>query len=369
MEWRMSEDPAGLYARLDVDPAAPPEAIAAAFRRMARVLHPDVVETGDAEAFIRVKEAYDVLGDVDRRAAYDRNAHAAAATEPVVTSAATEPVTRFPRLSDLPVALWGGLGSLACLAAVMAMVQFARSPPPSAPPVARPFAPSVPAATTPARAPAAAAMPTGGSATHFVVPASGAAVLWRHDAVRDVYLPGGQLDAFSPVQAVGLVPQHGLVEIRLADGSSGFVDAARLAPGDGMAAHRAYCAYNAGPSPQNGELLDRHGVGTEQLRIANRSVQPAVVKLRDASGRATVTVFVAPGSSTLVAELPDGSYRPEFAIGELWSRACHDFAAGMRAQRFDSYASLSALSPLVIPPDLSVAPAPVDIPDAAFERE
>jgi hypothetical protein len=41
----------------------------------------------------------------------------------------------------------------------------------------------------------------------------------------------------------------------------------------------------------------------------------------------------------------------------------------MRALRFADYAPLSALSPLVVPPALSDAPPPEDIPDAEFERE
>jgi hypothetical protein len=80
-------------------------------------------------------------------------------------------------------------------------------------------------------------------------------------------------------------------------------------------------------------------------------------------------VFVAPGGDARLANLPEGRYRPEFAIGEFWSRACHDFAAGVRAQRFADYAPLSNFGSLIIPPDPSAAAAPVDIPDAAFERE
>jgi hypothetical protein len=351
-----------------VDPAAPPEAIVAAFRGMARVLHPDVVGTGNAEAFMRVKAAYDVLGDADRRAAYDRAARAAAIAEPVAPPPA-EPVTRGPRLSDLPIALWAGLGSVAFIATVMALVQFTRAPPPPLPPVARPYAPSVPEPEVPARAPPAAAVPATGAATHYVVPAGGAAVLWQRGRSRDSYIPMGELPAFSPVQAVGLVALHGLVEIRLTDGSSGFVDAVRLTPGDAATAHRAYCAYNAGPMPENGEVLAHRGSGPAHVQISNRAGAPAVVKLRDASGKSAATVFVAPDSTMIVANLPDGPYQPEFAIGELWSRACQGFAAGMRAQRFDGYRSASGLSPLVIPPDLSVDPPPVDIPDAAFESE
>src|SRR5206468_7363635 len=137
---------------------------------------------------------------------------------------------------------------------------------PAAPPaVARPFAPSVPSVQTPRGSPVQVAVPSAGMSTHYILPARGQAMLWFRDAVRDTYLPGGQLAAFTSVQALRLVPQHGLVEIRLADGGSGFVDAARLGPGDRSAARRAYCIYDAGVSPENGEVLDRHGSGDSHL--------------------------------------------------------------------------------------------------------
>ena len=290
----MTNDPAGHYAALEVDPAAPPEAIAAAYRRKARVLHPDVAGTGNATAFMRIKLAYDVLGDAARRAAYDRSALA-----PIVAETTSlEPAPRGPRLSDLPVALWAGLGGVFCLAAIMAMVQFGGPSPRPQGPVIRPFAP--PAAVAKPRPAPPAVASADGPMTHYVLPGSGDTMVWRHDTTRDDYLPAGHVPAFSSVGAVGLVPQHGLVEIRLADGGSGFIDATRLEPGDRAAARRAYCAYNAGPSPQNGEVLDRHGAGTVRLRISNRGAQPAVVKLRDPSGSAAATVFVAPGSTAAV---------------------------------------------------------------------
>jgi hypothetical protein len=368
---RMTEDPAGYYAALEVEPAAAPEAIALAFRQKARVLHPDVAGTGNARAFIRLREAYDVLSDADRRAAYDRAARAAAERKveerlPAVPVYA-EPPVRWPRFSDLPLTLWAGLGGVFCFAAMMAVVQLNRPPPPVTTPAVLPFAPFVPPSSTPIPLPPAPQ--AGGTATHYVLPASGDAVIWQHDAARDAYLPIGQLAAFSPVLATKLIPEHGLIEIRLGNGDSGFVDASRLNPGDRTAAHHAYCAYNAGALPQNGEVFDRHGSGGGQVAVHNRSGQPAVVKLRDQSGRAVVTVFVAPGGDARLANLPEGRYRPEFAIGEFWSRACHDFAAGVRAQRFADYAPLSNFVSLIIPPDPSAAAAPVDIPDAAFERE
>jgi len=362
----MKDDPAGFYARLGVDPSATAEAIAASFRRKARVLHPDVVGTGDTPSFLRVKEAYDVLSDPSRRAAYDRAARAAVAAEPVAPEMA-EPATRGPRLGDLPVALWVALGGLFCLAVAMAVYQPKRTPRPS-PRVAMPPAAAV-APAPPPRQPEPAAVAAIGAPTHYIVPTGGDAVLWRQGPTRDAYVPQGRLLPFTSVQALRIVPRHGLVEIRLATGATGFVDASRLVPGDGAAARRAYCMYNAGTAPVNGEVLQRRARGAVRLQIDNHGDEPAVIKLRDVSGIAAATVFVDAGATVIVADLPDGSYRPEFATGELWSRACQVFTAGMRAQRFAGYAPLPALSPLAIPPDLSVAPPPVDIADADFERE
>src|SRR5262249_9062469 len=149
---------------------------------------------------------------------------------------------------------------------------------------------------------------------------------------------------FTAVQALSLIPQHGLVEIRLADGGSGFIDASRLAPGDRVLAQHAYCAFNAGAPPRNGEGLSRRGSGAARLANSNCSAEPAVVKLRDGSGRSVTSVFLEPGGTTEVA-LPNGVYRPEFAVGEIWSRACANFTTGMRAQRFAGYASVAGLSP------------------------
>lgn len=359
----MTNDPGGLYARLGVDPTAPAAAIHAAYRRKARVLHPDVPGTGNADAFVSAKEAYDVLGDAEQRAAYDRSAHLAAAPPPAEPTT-DESMIAWPLFSDLPSALWIGIGGLFCLAAAMVVFEFSRPGPQEVVSEVRPFAPTVPPITV-----APASVPTAGVATHYVLPGGGDAILWRRDGAHDTFLPAGRIADFTPVLALALQASNGLVEVRLADGGSGFVDAARLAPGDRATARRAYCAYNSGAPPRNGEVLGRHGDGAAQLTIGNRGGEPAVVKLRDASGHAVASVFVDAGGTTVVRDLPSGVYQPEFASGELWSRACDSFAAGMRAQRFAGYASVSGLSPLVIPPDLSVAPPPVDIPDQAFEQD
>jgi curved DNA-binding protein len=61
------------YATLGVDKAADAKAIKQAYRRLARKYHPDV-NSGDAAAettFKSVTEAYEVLGDPDKRRKYD----------------------------------------------------------------------------------------------------------------------------------------------------------------------------------------------------------------------------------------------------------------------------------------------------------
>lgn len=67
----MHTDAKHYYAILGVETGCSDELVRAAFRRRAKELHPDA-ETGDASAFIRLRRAYDVLGDPARRARYDR---------------------------------------------------------------------------------------------------------------------------------------------------------------------------------------------------------------------------------------------------------------------------------------------------------
>ncbi|MBI5282469.1 MAG: DnaJ domain-containing protein [Candidatus Solibacter usitatus] len=60
-----------LYEVLQVNPRANADTIHRVYRMLAQRYHPDNRETGSEEVFKRITEAYNVLGDPARRAAYD----------------------------------------------------------------------------------------------------------------------------------------------------------------------------------------------------------------------------------------------------------------------------------------------------------
>ena len=65
------------YEVLGVGRDASDSDLKGAFRRLARQYHPDVNDSPDAEErFKEINEAYAVLSDTERRAAYDRYGHA-----------------------------------------------------------------------------------------------------------------------------------------------------------------------------------------------------------------------------------------------------------------------------------------------------
>lgn len=64
------------YEILGISKGASQEEIKKAYRGLARQYHPDVNKESDAEAkFIEIKEAYDVLGDQEKKARYDQFGH------------------------------------------------------------------------------------------------------------------------------------------------------------------------------------------------------------------------------------------------------------------------------------------------------
>lgn len=98
-----------LYQLLGVSPDASPEAIHSAYRRLARRYHPDLnAGAGAGARFKEVSRAYEVLGDPDQRAVYDRAAatpsvRPARPPRPQPTSPPrprSAPASRVPYFSD-----------------------------------------------------------------------------------------------------------------------------------------------------------------------------------------------------------------------------------------------------------------------------
>ena len=97
-----------LYEVLGVDRNATDEEIKKAFRRQARKLHPDVNKSENAEAeFKELNEAYDVLSDANKRAAYDRYG-----TVPGAASGGSPYGGGFVDFDDIFGGGFGGMGDI-----------------------------------------------------------------------------------------------------------------------------------------------------------------------------------------------------------------------------------------------------------------
>jgi curved DNA-binding protein CbpA len=89
------------YEVLQVHPRAEPEVIRAAYRTLARKYHPDL-DGGDADRMIALNDAWDVLGDPVRRAAYDAARRNATGSMGIASTAAGTPAPARP--ADRPAA-------------------------------------------------------------------------------------------------------------------------------------------------------------------------------------------------------------------------------------------------------------------------
>jgi len=99
------------YEVLDVPRDADDNAIKGAYRRLARQYHPDVNKAADAEErFKEINEAYEVLSDADRRAAYDRYGHAG--TQGFPGGAGGFGGAGFPGFNDIFEEFFGGFGGM-----------------------------------------------------------------------------------------------------------------------------------------------------------------------------------------------------------------------------------------------------------------
>jgi curved DNA-binding protein len=64
-------EPVDYYETLQISPNADPDTVQRVFRLLAQRFHPDNTETGDAERFRALHEAYSVLSVPEKRAQYD----------------------------------------------------------------------------------------------------------------------------------------------------------------------------------------------------------------------------------------------------------------------------------------------------------
>lgn len=87
--------PADYYALLELQPGATAEEIRSSYRRLARLHHPDTSGSPESVALmVLINEAWEVLRDPQRRAAYDRTRPRPAAPRRVVRTARRTPAER-----------------------------------------------------------------------------------------------------------------------------------------------------------------------------------------------------------------------------------------------------------------------------------
>ncbi len=99
--------PSDYYEILQISPNADPETVRRIYRIQAQRFHPDNLATGDAEKFRLLAEAYEILSDPKKRAAYDagyRPTPRPVAPEPERT--APDPVEEAARRDQIMLALY-----------------------------------------------------------------------------------------------------------------------------------------------------------------------------------------------------------------------------------------------------------------------
>src|SRR5271170_1396927 len=82
---------ADYYEILQISSNADAETIRRVYHVQAQRFHPDNLDTGNADTFRRISEAYEVLGDPERRASYDQEHRQARRRETIGVQDPPEP--------------------------------------------------------------------------------------------------------------------------------------------------------------------------------------------------------------------------------------------------------------------------------------
>jgi len=162
----------------------------------------------------------------------------------------------------------------------------------------------------------------------------------RHVAVdglklREAPLPRAPvltlLDRFTPVEITATPEDLDWVGVRSTAGIEGFVETRLLYAGSGERFRTAWCRDHRGVPPSPGEVLSHPVGGEHRLLLHNDGRRDGVVKLKTLAGATVLSVYVPATFHIGVGGIPDGTYRVEYATGELFSRGCGLFLTEMRA--------------------------------------
>jgi hypothetical protein len=119
-------------------------------------------------------------------------------------------------------------------------------------------------------------------------------------------------------------------------GVKGYVSTKYIKNGDGWTAWLNTCRANGISRPQNSAILSRSGSGKHSLVVKNAPGSDALVKLKNMSGGAVLTMYVRSGQ-TAKANVPEGRYQFQYASGKDFSRSCNRFLVDMVASKDPNY--------------------------------
>jgi hypothetical protein len=127
---------------------------------------------------------------------------------------------------------------------------------------------------------------------------------------------------------------EGYERVITSHGTVGYMPNNSIIYGDGMADLKGRC-FPFGPvSLTSGSVLRQTRVGPHTLKTTNGLSSDAVVKLRDMTGSAVLSFYVAAGGEVTINSVPEGTFVIKFATGRDFSPVCGYFLSDMSSRRF-----------------------------------